>query len=202
MTPVFPLSSSSFGDYQRYLSALAGNTAYVATGDQEILITETLTTNQSSITFSSLDTIASEFQNLQIRMTARSNRSSDNSEFDLRFNSDSGTNYTWHYMRSTGSATESGGGGSLDSVRVYQSLTGATNTANSFGVTVIDILDPFETTKNTTIRAITGFQGSLNRVLMETGSWLNTDAVTSISLTEYYGSNFISGSTFSLIGVK
>jgi hypothetical protein len=202
MTPVFPLSSSSFGDYQRYLSALAGNTAYVPTGDQEILITETLTANQSSVTFSSLDTIASAFQNLQIRITGRSNRAADNSEFDLRFNSDTGTNYTWHYMRSTGSATESGGSSSIDSVRVYQSLTAASSTANSFGVTVIDILDPFETTKNTTIRAITGFQGSLNRVLMETGSWLNANAVTSISLTEYYGSNFISGSTFSLIGVK
>lgn len=202
MTPVFPLTKTSLGTYQRYLSALAGNDVFVASGDQDILATETLTSNQASVTFSSLDTLASGYKNLQIRMAARSTRAADNSDFDLRFNSDSGTNYSWHYMRSTGSAVESAGSGSIDSVRMYQTLTGASSAANSFGVSVIDILEPFETTKNTTVRAITGMQGTLNRVLMQTGSWYNTNAVTSITLTDYYGSSFISGSTFSLIGLK
>jgi hypothetical protein len=169
----------------------------------DLLETEILTGSQASVTFSSLgDYATAGYQHLQIRMTGRSTRSATNSDFDFRFNGDSGTNYTWHYMRGSGSAMESAGGGGLDSVRGYQTLTGATNTSGSFAATVIDILDPFETTKNTTIRFFTGFTGSLNRVLLESGAWLNTNAVTSITFDEYYGSSFSAGSRFSLYGLK
>jgi hypothetical protein len=184
-----------------YRSMLAGNDAFDPSSEN-ILAEEVLTSSQASVTFSSLDTLAAGYQHLQIRMTARSTRNATSSDFDFRFNGDSGTNYTWHYMRGSGSAMESAGTGGLDSVRGYQTLTGATNTSGSFAATVIDILDPFETTKNTTIRFFTGFTGSLNRVLLESGVWLNTDAVTSITLDEYYGSNFAAGSRFTLIGLK
>lgn len=200
--PIKSLSQSSLLSFQKYSSLLAGNTK-VSYGAYDLLATEILTSAQSSIVFNNLNsTYGGTYQHLQIRMTGRSTRAATNSEFDLRFNGDSGTNYTWHYMRGTGSDTESAGAGGLDSVRMYQTLTGATNTSDSFAATVIDILDPFETTKYTTIRAFTGFTGSLNRVLLESGSWANTDALTSINLTEYYGSNFVAESRFSLYGLK
>ena len=184
---------------------LLGGAGYTVAGGPayDLLETEILTGSQSSITFSNLaSTYGTDYQHLQLRMTGRSTRSSTTSDCDFRFNGDSGTNYTWHYMRGDGSVMESAGSGGLDSVRMYQTLTGTTNTSNSFAATVIDILDPFETTKNTTIRFLSGFTGSLNRVLLESGAWLNTDAVTSITLTEYYGSSFVTGSSFYLYGLK
>jgi len=203
MTPVFPLSSSSFGDYQRYLSALAGNTAFDPS-DEDILAEEVLASSAAEVSFSSLNTLAAGYQHLQIRMMARSTRSADNSEFYLRFNGDTGANYAQHYMRGNGSAMESANlqTSGTEGVRCYQTLTAATSGADTYAASVIDILDPFDTNKYTTTRIFTGFTGAINRVLLESGLWMDTDAITSITLDEYYGSSFDAGSRFTLIGVK
>ena len=207
MTPVFPLSSSSFGDYQRYLSALAGNSAYVPPVPSafDLLESEILTSSAASITLSSLGDYSSDYQHLQIRMVGRSTRAATNSEFYLRFNGDTGTNYSQYYMRGSGSATESNNlqTSAADGVRVYQSLTGATFNSDTFAPSVIDINDPFETTKFTTSKIMTGFAGSsLDRVLLEGGLWMSTNSLTSITLDEYYGSSFAAGTRVSLYGLR
>lgn len=204
MTPVFPLSSSSFGDYQRYLSMLAGNDAFSPSA-YDLLETEILASSAGEITLSSLDAFADTYQHLQIRMTGRSTRAATNSEFYLRFNGDTGSNYSQYYMRGSGSATESANlqTSAANGVRVYQSLTGSTFNSNTFGASVIDINDPFETTKFTTTKIMTGFTGSvLDRVLLEAGLWMDTDALTSITLDEYYGDSFAVGTRVSLYGLR
>jgi hypothetical protein len=107
-------------------------------------------------------------------------------------------------MRGSGSAMESANlqTSATQGVRVYQGLTGATSGTGTYAASVIDILDPFDTNKNTTIRVLTGFTGAINRVLLESGLWMNTDAITSITFDEYYGSSFAAGSRFSLYGLK
>ena len=194
------LLHSSLLDNQYYTSMLVGNDAFVP-GTFELLASEVLTSSQASVTFSSLGDY-SEYQHLQIWITGRSSRNTTTSDSKLRFNGDSGSNYTWHYMRGDGSVTESAGAGSLDAVRMYQTLTAATNTSGSFATTVLDVLDPFESGKYTTVRFSSGFTGSISRVLLESGTWMNTASLTSMTFSEYYGSSFVAGTSFYLYGLR
>jgi hypothetical protein len=182
---------------------LAGNTK-VSYGAYDLLETEILTGSQGEITFSSLGDYSSDYKHFQIRIAARSIRSSTSSDFYLRFNADTGANYAQHYMRGDGSAMESAAlqTSGTQGVRVYQGLTGATSGTGTYAASVIDILDPFDTNKNTTIRVLTGFTGAINRVLLESGLWMNTDAITSITFDEYYGSSFAADTRISLYGLK
>ena len=185
------------------LLGAAGGTLAAAGESFDLLQTEILTGTQAVVSFSNLNsTYGTDYKHLQIRMAGRSTRSATSSDFRINFNGDTGSNYTWHYMRGDGSATESAGTGGLNYIRGYQALTGATHTGGSFAATVIDIVEPFNTSKNTTVSLVTGMVGSLNRVLLESGAWLNTSPITSITLDELYGSSFVQYSRFSLYGLK
>jgi hypothetical protein len=78
--------------------------------------------------------------------------------------------------------------------------------ANVFGAFVLDLLDPFETTKFTTSRCLSGQANSSDlRIGFASGSWRNTDSATSLILyTDDSGGfyNFVAGSRFSLYGIK
>lgn len=196
------LSHSSLTDNLFYRSMLVGNTAYQPS-DEDILAETILTSSQGSVTFTGLNTLAADYKHLQIRATLRSTRADTDSYAYIRFNSDTGSNYTTHYLRGTGSGVDSGNLTSVypNGVQIYTGIPASTNTANSFGANIIDILDFSDTTKNTTVRILNGFAGSFSRVGLQGGAWLNTNAVTSITLSDYFGS-FAQYSSFTLIGVK
>jgi hypothetical protein len=186
------------------LGLLGAAGAPVAAGAYDLLQTEILPSTQAEITFSSLNNYSSNYQHFQIRMIARSTRSANNSNYYLRFNGDTGANYATHYMRGNGSAMESGAiqTSGTQGVYVYQGLTAATSGANSYAASVIDILDPFNTNKNTTVRVLTGFTGAISRVLLESGLWMSTAPLTSITLDEYYGQSFAANTHVSLYGLR
>ena len=191
------LQSSLTNDI-KYRSMSAG----AVPSNEYLIATTVLTQNEPSVTFD-VSALNGVDKHLKIVMTARSTRAATNSDAYLKFNDDTGSNYTQHYMRGDGSVMESAAlqTGAANGIRMYQVATAATNTSNSFAATVLDILDPFNSSKNTTAKFLSGFTGSINRVLLESGSWMNTAALTSISITEYYGSSFTIGSRFSLYGV-
>ena len=200
------LLHSSLLDNLYYNSMLAGNDAFEPSSE-DILAEEVLTSTQASVTFSSLgDYATAGYQHLQIRTTARSDRADTNSRLFLRFNSDSGANYFSHELVGTGSSVFSAYinsyDGSYNTGIVNIHTTPASSAAtNVFGACVYDILDPFETTKYTTTRFFGGQAQSHNRVALVSGTWANTDALTSITITDIHG-NLISGSRFTLIGLK
>jgi hypothetical protein len=175
----------------------------VSAGSFDLLETQVLGSSTSSVTFSSLSSYASTYQHLQIRYTARSSNSGTaNDGLWLRFNSDSGSNYAWHRLEGNGSTVVSGAGTSQTWI-----LMGITprsgNTANIFTAGVCDILDPFETTKNKTIRSLHGVTGTGNPgVFLGSGMRMNTEAVSSLTLLPDAGQNFVSASRFSLYGIK
>lgn len=177
--------------------------AGVSAGSFDLLETQVLTGSAASVTFSSLSTYASTYKHLQIRMTARSDRAGTNeSHFYLRFNADSGANYRHHYLTGTGSTVASGDPTSSfpNGVFSFFGVTAATSATNNFGASVLDILDPFETTKNKTVRILNG-STDLNRIALGSGAWFNTSATSSLAIHSVYG-NFITGSRFSLYGIK
>lgn len=192
-------NSSGIVNFQKHQSMLAG----IELNKFHHLETVRLGSSAASVEFTNLGQY-SDFQHLQIRMTARSTRSADNSNYYVKFNGDTGSNYAQHYMRGNGSAMESANlqTSGTQGVYVYQGLTSATSGTGTYAASVIDILDPFSTDKYTTIKVFTGFTGAISRVLLESGLWMSTNAVDSITFTEYYGGSFVSGSRFSLYGLK
>jgi len=183
--------------------AAAGG-AVAAAGSYDLLATEILTGTQATVTFSSLGTYAADYQHLQVRMVARSNRGDTDSYLYVQFNGDTASNYNHHYLRGTGSSV-----GSDVTSAYYPSgildinfLPAATAPSNSFGVATLDILDPFETSKYTTARTLSGQAGSgYSRIGLSSGAWRNTASLTSITFDDIFGS-FVSGSRFSLYGLK
>jgi hypothetical protein len=175
--------------------ATAGVSA--AAGSFDLLETQTLTGSQASISFSNLTTsYAATYQHLQIRiaLSALADRN-----LIMRFNGDSGTNYSYHGLEGTGSSVASFAGTSTTSMLAGVNPAGS-NLASSG---VIDILDPFEATKYPTIRSFWGayLGGAQQRVQLLSGSWRNTTSLATITM-QYNASDLLTGSRFSLYGIK
>jgi hypothetical protein len=157
--------------------------------------------NAALVQFTNLARYA-DYQHLQIRYAARSTHTSADSAFYVQFNGDTASNYRHHYLTGTGSSVVSGDATSSYPSGVYVGfgVTAANSAANNFGGGVVDILDPFVTTKNTTARYLAG-STDLNRIAIGSGVWLNTAALTSLVIDDIFG-NLVSGSRFSLYGLK
>lgn len=171
----------------------------VSAGSFDLLETQVLGSDTASVTFSSLSTYASTYQHLQLRITARSSWASAQAGLVMQLNADTGSNYSYHGLGGNGSSVSSFAGANQSFM--YQGVaTGNTATANAFSGVVIDILDSFETTKYKTVRAL--FGNSTTEVGIHSGSWRNTNALTSILLKTDVTSNLLTGSRFSLYGWK
>jgi hypothetical protein len=167
--------------------------------DFELIESYVLSTTESSVTFTGLGAYSSSYKHLQIRHAARSNAAFATLGVFSRLNGDSGSNYASHSLTGTGSSVVSG---SLTTQTRARSgmAAGSTVTANAFGAGVIDLLDPYSTTKNKTFRTLSGNTGG-TRIDLHSGLWMNTASVTSWQLLLDDGS-FIAGSRFSLYGIR
>lgn len=170
-----------------------------AVSDYDLIQSEILPSADASIVFD-LTGLSSTYQHLQLRGTYRSNRSAGTGGAGLRFNSDSGTNYTRHVLYGKGGSVTSDSTASTDLTDFGEYLA-ATATSNSFASTIVDILDPFETTKYTTVRSFNGYAASNYNIALNSGVWLNTAALTQIEVYDRF-STFVTGSRFSLYGLR
>jgi hypothetical protein len=171
-----------------------------APSSYELISTTTLGANATSVVFSS---IVSTYSHLQIRVTSRSDRAFGVDTLGLRFNADSTSNYNAHFLYNNGSTITSTDLGI--NTWIYSAyIPDSSVTASVFGSAVIDVLDYKATTKNKTIRSIYGSStgGTYPRNGMHSGVWLSTNAITSITLLPVAGTNLVSGSRFSLYGIK
>jgi len=153
----------------------------------------------SSISFSS---IPSTFKHLQLRGIARGNDAATDINAIFRFNSDSGANYSYHALYGTGSSAGAYSGTSTGTNLVGR-FTSGSSSASMFGVAVIDILDYADTNKYKTIRALTGHdQNGSGYVALQSSSWRSTSVVSSITITDQDGGNWVQYSSFALYGIK
>jgi hypothetical protein len=162
-------------------------------------------TSTTSVVFD-VSTLASTYKHLQVRAVVRTNRTETNSNHAIRINGDTGSNYAGHGLRGAGSSVTSFGGGSSTFINVSDGTSSGNSTANSFSALVIDFLDPFSSTKNTTLRALFGnaattYFGS-GDIRLFSGLWNNTATVTSITIYDLNASSFGAGSRYSLYGIK
>jgi hypothetical protein len=124
-----------------------------------------------------------------------------NASFGFRFNGDSGNNYARHHLTGNGSSVSSSAGTSENSGFLGGGATSST-TANSFTGAVIDILDPFETTKFKTVRTLQGTTGSPTEVFLVSSLWQSTAAATSFQIFSRFGTNLATGTRISIYGLK
>jgi len=174
--------------------------AGVAAGTYELISTTVLGGTAASVTFSNLGDYSTTYKHLQIRYAARSSDANPGVGVYSRLNADAGSNYRSHYLLGNGSSVLSG------SVATTSGLSGiiaaAGSTASNFGVAVIDLLDPYSTTKNKTLRTLSGFtDAAQKRIDLQSTLWINTASLTSWLLLPELG-NFVSGSRFSLYGIR
>ena len=183
------------------IAAIHGTGVAAVTNSYESIATVTVgSTSVSDVTFSS---IPSTYKHLQIRYLAKSARSGNTlDELNLRFNGDTGTNYVEHMIMGDGGSAQSNGLTSQNNIELGEGWLGTTTAGSQFGVGVLDILDYTNTFKNTTIRVLGGLDmNGSGRVGLGSGLWLNTSAVTSITLYAQNG-NIVQYSQFALYGIK
>jgi hypothetical protein len=162
-----------------------------ATGTYELISTTILGSTTSAVTFD-VSSLASTYKHLQLRTVTRS---TGGGNANMTFNSDTGTNYSWHLLYSNGSSVLTTFGANSSNMLVTSSVPTA---ANVFTPNVIDILDFASTSKNKTIRSFGG-SSATNEVVLFGGAWRNTAAVTSVTMS--IGS-WVSGSRFSIYGIR
>jgi hypothetical protein len=183
--------------YQKYSSLLAGNDAYIPVppSSYDLLETEILASDTASVTFSSLNsTYGADYQHLQLRIAAKA--ASGNSWVDLRFNGSSPTSdlYSWRELR----ATSGGINAYQDSTGNYDEALLFTMDTNGVGV-CMDILDPFVSTKKTTMRTYSGDGNSYSR--LASANYQDTAVIDSFRLA-FQGGAFATNSRFSLYGLR
>ena len=171
-----------------------------ASGTFDLISSTILTGSQSSVTFD-VSTLASTYKHLQIRLVARNSVSATYDEIYMKFNSDSNSaNYKAHLLYGNGSSVSSASWSNTSSGFRFADIEAASATSNAFTPVVADLLDPFSSSKNKTVRSFSGKTSSAF-VSLASGLWMSTSTVTSIVLTPYSGS-FIAGSRFSIYGIK
>jgi hypothetical protein len=133
-------------------------------------------------------------------MVVRTDRSTTSDNIRARVNGDTGSNYAYHGLFGNGSTVGAKSAGISQTVFDFDRAAAATASSGIFGAVVLDILDPFETSKYITFRTLGGV--TTNTINLGSGLWMNTDAMSSFSILPGSGSNFVTGSRFSLYGLK
>jgi hypothetical protein len=212
-TSPFTISGLTVGSYTFYLKATNANgDSAASSGVSGTIITppsyESIATvtvgagGSSSISFSS---IPSTFKHLQIRgIVACTVSGTDANSITVSANSDTTpSNYYYHWLYGTGSAV---GTVALNTYGGYttQGVASKTGATNTFGALVIDILDYANTSKYKTFRGLSGtdMNNTSGQIGLTSGLWMNTSAISSLSINVTYAGNLAQYSSFALYGIK
>jgi hypothetical protein len=188
------------------VASAASNSITPATqSSYESIATTTLGSATASVTFTS---IPATYTHLQIRCYTQIVRATFGiASGSVQFNSDTGSNYSTHYLRGLGSGGGDSGGTANTTYMVMSDGMWGTSTGGTFGVSIIDVLDYANTSKYKTAKALSGtdyngvIAGYGGFVGLLSGSWRNTNAITSITFTSTDG-NLNTYSSFALYGIK
>lgn len=188
-------------------SSLLGHLTPAPEGAFDALAAVTLSATTNSVVFSG---IPSGYKHLQVRcMTRGSAGPVGGTPVYIRVNDDSGTNYSTHQIIGNGSSAYADGHANasyiIDGYGGFQSWSGG-DTANCFGIGIVDILDYSSNTKFKTAKALWGRDHSSTngRVMFESGSWRSTEPITSLTFTtdSSYGVSWAANTQFALYGVR
>ena len=153
------------------------------------IATTTLGSAANSVTFSS---IAGTYTDL-IMVSAVKLDITGAYAMGMQFNSDTGANYSFTYVIGTGSVAASNRG-TAQTYAVYG------NGDTDWGNSLVSIQNYSNATTFKT--CIARNNNTNNSAQAYVNLWRNTAAITSIKVMSQSGSNFVTGSTFTLYGIK
>ena len=179
-----------------------------AVGSMEIIESIILPSSNASISFSNIPQTYSHLQLRGILQSSNTNSGVGQTEVGLRFNTDSGSNYTKSYIIGTGAAVYARGYTS----QTYINLAAAWNNSGSngsyiFTPFVLDIYDYISTSKLKTVKAFYAYDANAtsdnNGSMYICGTWNNTAAINAISFdASVDASTLNTNSQISLYGIK
>ena len=158
----------------------------------EPIATTTLSSAQSSVTFSS---ISGSYTDLILVANTATNTSSN--YYLIQFNSDTGSNYSSTHLRGTGSAA--GSTRYSNQTSVFTSIGSTISTTKLASIMTAHIINYSNTTTNKTMLARTDRAGA--GTTATANLWRSTAAINSITL-DCGADSYASGSIFSLYGIK
>jgi hypothetical protein len=156
----------------------------------EKIATTTLGSNQTSVSFTS---ISGSYTDIVVI----SNVTGNDGAICMRFNNDSGGNYSTTTIRGNGTSALS------SRVSNYTYLNGASNLSVSAGILQTAIWNIQNYSNTTTNKSVLFRDGMSTHITGATvGLWRNTAAITRVDLSPEFGSNtFYTGSVFTLYGI-
>ena len=167
----------------------------------QVIQHQELASAQASITFTS---IPSTFTDLYLVLSGRNSTTSD--EIFVRFNSDSGSNYSWRRLQGTGAAALSDssagyGGVYLTGFYFTYPATISSFTANTFGSGNLYIPNyASSSAKSISSDAVNENNATTARQAITAGLWSGTAAISNISIDAVSG-NFVQYSSATLYGI-
>jgi hypothetical protein len=166
----------------------------------EAIATTYLEADAATVTFGS---IPASYEHLQLRASVRSTETVYAMRLKINLNGDTGTNYSNHFLRGTGSSPTGYAATGVARIEMSDGMHGSSLPAGEYATFILDIPDYANTNKNTTCSFMTGsaLGHTDNRVQFGSGLWDNTDAVTTILFTPNAGS-FSRGCEFTLYGLN
>lgn len=157
----------------------------------EPIATTTLTSAASSITFSS---ISGSYTDLRLVLVPPATYGA---YIYLRFNSDTGSNYSRTYLSGNGSAASS----SRDTSQTYIKINNLTpDKTNLLGFYTVDIFSYAGSTNKTVLATSNEDNNGSGYVDRIVGLWRSTSAITSVGLT-MNGIDFQTGTVATLYGI-
>lgn len=184
------------------LVGIIASSGGVAGGDYESIATVNVGSGGStSISFTS---IPSTYQHLQIRGIVRNDASGGGgAEATLQFNSSTSNYVTLHQIYGSGSSAVASADLTQPS-RIYPSFNPKSGTtANTFAGLIIDVLDYGNTNKNKTVRTLTGWDSNGDGfIIFRSGLWMDTSAISSITIGMESTFKLAQYSSFALYGIK
>jgi hypothetical protein len=171
-------------------AAAGGATSY------DLLETTVLSSTSDSITFTNIDTYT-DYKHLQVRQVVAG--ASSTVYASMRLNSDTGTNYWYNNLYTTGNSVDR----VRDETDRISTVPSLPVSSNQFSCIIWDILDFSNTNKYTNVRYAGGWYTASNRsVFHGSATWENTAALTDITLFDQFTNGYSANSRFSLYGVK
>lgn len=159
----------------------------------EPIATQTLGSAASSITFSS---IASSWTDLRLIVTGTN--VSGNQDVIIRFNSDTGSNYSFTYLNGNGSSANSGQATSLTNIQLNAG-PGISATIPYFAS--VDVFSYAGSTYKTTLGTMNNDQNGAGGIQAIVGLYRSTSAISTLAVIGS-GSNLQTGTTATLYGIK
>ena len=161
----------------------------------EPIATTTTTTASPAITFSS---ISGTYTDLVLVISIRANSTPTSFGTGIRFNSDTGSNYSRTLVYGSGSSATSVRTTNQD--RIF--FSAGPTAANTFNIIRLNIMNY---SNSTTYKTVIARNDDIADVTSATAAlWRNTNAITSITITPYddNATGFATGCTFTLYGIK